>query len=131
MKQRDVIKAMLDAEKGNRQSLGLLFSCPQGIDYMKKTGKPSLSVFKSFKGLEEFNVYIEKEVDFNSGYAFGLVGDFHWFAELKNRKLAYKIYLFHRAKIKIKASKFVVVKIIKMTPDCECEIETEKGAVIL
>lgn len=131
MDRRNVIKGMVEVENGNRSLLGEIFSCPQGIEYMKKTGKPSLSVFRALQDLEEFGIYVEKDADFSNGNAFGLVGDYEWYAELTNSKLAYKIYLFHNAKIRIKASKFVVVKIVKMTPDCDCIIDAEKGAVIL
>jgi hypothetical protein len=117
----------------NLSELCHLFFTARGAEYASLRRFPDYEMFRKYKDdLKAYGVYVDdNDVDFTRGYEFALIGRSENKAVLEGNKEVYKIYLMHGAKVKIEARGYSVVKIVKLTDDCEYELMKESTVVVL
>ena len=117
----------------NFEELCNLFFTARGAEYAIMRHFPDYDMFRKYsKEVKPYGVYVDdSNVDFSKGYNFALIGKSENEAVLEGTNSVYKIYLMHGAKVKIEARGYCVVKVVKLTDDCECDITYDTKAVVL
>ena len=117
----------------NFEELIALFFHARGAEYMSVKKFPDYGTFCEYKDeIRSYGIYVDdSNVDFSKGYNFGLIGKSENTAVLTGTKSVYKIYLMHGAKVRIEAKGYAVVKVVKLTDDCEYELHNDSKVVML
>jgi len=117
----------------NYEELANVFFSARGAEYVINKRFPDYNLFKEYKDdVRPYGIYVdENDVDFSKGYNFCLVGKTENKAVLTGTKSVYKIYLIHGAKVRIEAKGYAVVKVVKLTDDCDYELHNDSKVVML
>lgn len=93
------------------RSLVWLFFSPQGREFCKESGYPTLGMFREIaKNVEPYGVYVEKGVE-KSNEDVALIGEAESVLHYSGTDKAYKVILMHGAKAVIHASGYAVVRL--------------------
>lgn len=101
------------------KSLAWLFFSPQGVEFCKKHNYPSLDVFRQMdRGISSLGVYVDKSCNVTNENV-ALVGESQSELHFSGTDKPYKVILMHRAKAKIYAGMYSIVRIENISGDYE------------